>query len=204
VSGPLTDEQQKFLEIVQRNLEQLHTLISDLLDLSKLEARKVTLNVKPSSLTEIVNTVCGSLEAWTQSKSITISKRVPERLPTVLCDPDLIRRLLTNLVGNAIKFTPKQGRVTIEVKHDVAQHTITLSVADTGVGISAEDIPKLFQKFQQVGERTHTDIAGTGLGLAIAKEVVELHHGRIWAESDGKQGATFSFTLPVTAPAERG
>jgi len=204
VTGPLSDEQQKFLEIVQRNLEQLTTLIDDLLDLSKLEAKKITLNLKPSSLTEVVNMVCQSLEAWAQSKSITLSKRLPERLPNVMCDPDQIRRVLTNLIGNAIKFTPKQGRVTIDVKHDVAQHTITLSVADTGVGILAEDIPKLFQKFQQVGERTHTDIAGTGLGLAIAKEIVELHHGRIWAESDGKQGASFTFSLPVAAPAERG
>ena len=104
----------------------------------------------------------------------------------------------TNLLGNAIKFTPQQGRITVEAK--LSDGAIEVSVTDTGLGIAKEDIPKLFNKFQQVGERTSSDIGGTGLGLVIAKEIVELHHGRIWVESDAKKGARFIFTVPVKQP----
>ena len=197
VVGPMTAEQQSFAQIVQRNLDRLNTLINDLLDLSKLEAKKMELRLESGSVATVIQAVCESLEPWARSKAISISKRVAERLPTMTLDPVRITQVLTNLVGNAIKFTPQQGRVTIEAKLADGGQSLEVSVADTGIGIAKEDLPKLFSKFQQVGERTASDISGTGLGLVIAKEIVELHHGRIWAESDAKKGATFTLTLPL-------
>jgi two-component system phosphate regulon sensor histidine kinase PhoR len=201
VAGPLTEEQKKFSALLQRNLQRLNGLINDLLDLSKLEAKKMELRLEPAALQAIVQSVCDTLEAWAQSKGIALHRRVPDGLPLVNCDPARITQVLTNLIGNAVKFTPKQGRVTIEARLLPESQGVELSVADTGVGIAKEDLPKLFSKFQQVGERTASDISGTGLGLAISKEIVELHRGRIWVESDAaaRPGTKFLFTLPLDA-----
>ena len=195
VAGPLSEEQQSFAAIVQRNLDRLNVLINDLLDLSKLEAKKMELRFETGSVIPIIRSVCDSLEAWARTKAIAISKRCAEGLPDATYDPARLMQVLTNLLGNAIKFTPQQGRITVEAK--LSDGAIEVSVTDTGLGIAKEDIPKLFNKFQQVGERTSSDIGGTGLGLVIAKEIVELHHGRIWVESDEKKGAKFAFTIPL-------
>lgn len=197
VAGPLTEEQQKFAALIHRNLQRLNALINDLLDLSKLEARKMELRIESGSIGPAVLAVCDSLDAWAKTKSLTLTKRLPDDLPAVPFDQSRITQVLTNLVGNAIKFTPKQGRITVEAKLQPDAQAIEVSVTDTGVGIAKDDLPKLFSKFQQVGERSSTDMGGTGLGLAIAKEIVELHHGRIWAESDAARGARFAFTLPL-------
>ncbi len=200
VAGPVPDEQKRFLEIVQRNLDRLNILINDLLDLSKLEAKKMQLRLETGPIDPVIHNTCESLEIWAKSKGITIQKRVPEGLPQVVFDPSRISQVLTNLIGNAIKFTPKQGRVIVEAKRRADEEVIEVTVQDTGIGIAKEDLPKLFNKFQQVGERMASDIGGTGLGLAIAKEIIDLHRGRIWAESEAKQGARFIFTVPTAPP----
>jgi len=200
VAGPMTEEQQKFSGIVQRNLERLNALISDLLDLSKLEAKKTELHLESVAVAALIAGICESLDPWARSKGLTITKRVAESVPGVVCDKGRITQVLTNLIGNAIKFTPHSGRITIEAKLG-QDRAVEISVSDTGIGIAKEDLPKLFSKFQQVGERTASDMSGTGLGLVIAKEIVELHHGRIWADSELKRGARFAFTLPVEPPA---
>lgn len=200
VAGPLSEDQHKFLGIAQRNLGRLNLLINDLLDLSKLEASKMELNRRPSSIREIADAVLDSVSAWAETKALTVQARIADGLPEVSCDAARITQVLTNLVGNAIKFTPKQGRVTIEAKLTPSRDDVEISVSDSGVGIAAEDLPKLFSKFQQVGERAGSDMSGTGLGLAIAKEIIDLHQGRIWAESDRQQGARFAFTLPLASP----
>lgn len=197
VAGPLSEEQKKFVNISQRNLERLNRLINDLLDLSKLEAKKMDIRAESSSILSVVQNVCESLDAWARTKGIVLSRRVPDDLPQVLMDQSRIIQVLTNLIGNSIKFTPKQGRITIEAKIMEEKTIIEVSVSDTGPGIAKDDLGKLFSKFQQVGERSASDISGTGLGLAISKEIVELHSGRIWAESDMSTGARFVFTLPI-------
>jgi two-component system sensor histidine kinase VicK len=204
LAGPMTADQEKFVGITQRNLERLSLLINDLLDLSKLEARKLELRLQPSHVGQIVDSVCDALGPWADAKALTISRRVPEGLPEVECDQGRIIQVLTNLVGNAIKFTAKQGRVVIEARLAADRDAVEVSVADNGIGIAPEDLPRLFTKFQQVGERTPSDVAGTGLGLAIAKEIIELHHGRIWAESQPQQGARFTFALPLRQQPESG
>jgi PAS domain S-box-containing protein len=197
VAGPMNDEQKNFASIVQRNLDRLNTLINDLLDLSKLEAKKMELRLESGAIGAVIQSVCESLQPWASTKSITLTKRIAEDIPNVMLDPLRILQVLTNLLGNAIKFTPNQGRVTVEAKLSKEGGAIEVSVSDTGVGIAKEDLPKLFTKFQQLGERSVSDMGGTGLGLVIAKEIIELHHGRIWAQSDAKQGAQFIFTLPL-------
>jgi PAS domain S-box-containing protein len=205
VAGPMSDEQQKFITLIQRNLQRLNGLINDLLDLSKLEAKKMQLRLEPASMAEVVQTVCDSLDAWSKSKGINLTKKTAT-LPSVMCDAGRVTQVLTNLLGNAIKFTPQQGWIVVEAKLVDGGAAVEVSVTDNGVGIAKEDLPKLFNKFQQVGERTAADVSGTGLGLAISKEIIELHGGRIWAESDqaSKKGARFAFTLPVGGPAPAG
>lgn len=198
VAGPVSDEQQKFLEISQRNLDRLGQLINDLLDLSKLEAQKMELRMAPMAIGAVIQSVCESMEAWAKSKKVTLSFQGADSVPEIPADAARIAQVLTNLLGNAIKFTPEQGKVTVEARLAPDGRHVQVTVADSGMGIAKEDLPKLFNKFQQVGERSASDISGTGLGLAISKEIVELHRGRIWAESEAQQGARFLFTLPLS------
>lgn len=204
VAGALSEEQQKFVNLSKRNLERLNGLINDLLDLSRLEAKKMELRLQSGAIAPVIQHVCDSLTPWANSKAISLTRRFSDDLPDVLFDQARITQVLTNLVGNAIKFTPKQGRIIIEAKRAEAGEVLEVSVSDSGPGIAKEDIPKLFSKFQQVGERTATDIGGTGLGLAIAKEIVELHKGRIWVDPQVQEGTRFVFTLPLAPSPSRG
>jgi len=196
-AGPLTTPQEKFLSTAKRNLERLNRLINDLLDLSKLEAKKMTVKLEPSSIEKIIDETCETLDTWAKTKAITIEKIIQQGIPQVPIDSLRIMQVLTNIIGNAIKFTPNNGRVIVEAKFRENSSEIEVNITDTGVGIAKEELPKVFDKFQQVGERSWTDIGGTGLGLSIAKEIIELHKGKIWVESEKGQGAKFTFTLPM-------
>jgi two-component system sensor histidine kinase VicK len=196
-AGPVNDDQGRFLDIAQRNLERLNRLINDILDFSKLEAWKMKMEFAPSSMELVINDVCSALDSWAHSKEILLERKLEPSLPQVVMDPNRVIQVLNNLLSNAIKFTPRTGRVTIGVRPVLGNMEVEVFVEDTGMGIAKEDIPRVFERFLQVGERRQTDVAGTGLGLSIAKEIVELHGGRIWAESEKGQGAKFIFTLPI-------
>jgi PAS domain S-box-containing protein len=196
-TGEISETQEQFLSIADRNLKRLARLINDLLDLSKLEAGKLEIRREPCSIDKILNESIEALDNWAKTKSISIERRFQEGLPEVNIDPDRIIQVLTNLVGNAIKFTPNNGRVKVEAALSRGNNEIIVTVEDTGIGITKEHLTKIFDKFYQVGERVSTDIMGTGIGLSIAKEIVELHGGRIWAESEQGEGAKFIFTLPL-------
>jgi len=196
-AGPVNEDQARFLDIARRNLERLYALINDILDLSKLEAGKMKMDLAPASVEKIVGEVCTSLGSWASSKGIQVIKKVSDGLPMVTMDANRIIQVLNNLMSNALKFTPQGGTVTVEAKLRGGSQHVEVSVQDTGIGIAKEDLERVFEKFLQVGERRHTDVSGTGLGLSIAKEIVERHGGRIWAESETGQGARFSFVLPV-------
>ncbi|MBU1061656.1 MAG: cell wall metabolism sensor histidine kinase WalK, partial [Candidatus Omnitrophica bacterium] len=192
----VTPEMQKqFLSIADRNLKRLGVLIDDLLDLSKLEAGKMTLKREPAAIEEIVDESIGNLDAWARAKSIKIEKRAQQNIPKVKMDSNRIIQVLNNLIGNAIKFTPQNGTIIIETGLEKGGKEIRISVEDTGIGIEKENLPRVFDKFYHTTERISTDISGTGLGLSIAKEIVELHGGRIWVESEKDSGARFAFTL---------
>lgn len=196
-AGEISPAQEEFLSIAQRNIKRLSNMINDLLDLSKLEAGKMKINVQPSSIAYVIEESTGALVNWSKTKSITIEKKIENGLPGINIDPDRIIQVLTNLIGNAIKFTPNSGNITVGASLHGEGKEVMISVEDNGVGISKEDLANIFSKFYQAGERVASDINGTGIGLSIVKEIVELHGGKIWVESQKDAGAKFIFTLPL-------
>lgn len=196
-AGEITSVQEEFLTIAQRNIKRLSNLINDLLDLSKLEAGKMEVKACPSSIGYVINESVEVLSSWVKTKFINVEKKIESDLPEINIDPDRIIQVLNNLIGNAIKFTPNNGNIIIEASLRDAGKEIIVTIQDDGRGISKEDLPKIFNKFYQAGERVVSDINGTGIGLSIVKEIVELHGGKIWVESEKEKGARFIFTLPL-------
>jgi len=196
-SGEVSPAQAEFLSIAQRNLKRLSLLVNDLLDLSKLEAGKMEFKPQLLVIEKTIDEAIAGLNTWAETKSIVLEKKIQEGIPQVNIDSNRIIQVLNNLIGNAIKFTPNNGKITVEAGFQSEKGEIEICVQDTGIGIPKENIHKVFDKFFQVSERMSTDISGTGIGLSIAKEIVELHGGRIWAESENGAGTRFIFTLPL-------
>lgn len=201
-AGEVSPTQEEFLTIATKNLKRLSLLINDLLDLSKLEAGKLEFRPQLSSIEKIIDESIEALNNWARTKSVIIKKKITLGVPPVNVDANRIIQVLNNLIGNAIKFTPQGGTICIEVKHANENSKIQVSVEDTGLGIAKESLEKIFDKFFQASERVASDISGTGIGLSISKEIVTLHGGRIWAESEAGQGAKFKFTLPLVKDAQ--
>lgn len=196
-AGPLTEPQQKFLSNAKRNLDRLGGLIDDILDLAKLEAKKMDVKFRPSQIAAIIDEVCETLDTWAKNKEIKFIKDIQQNLPEINLDPDRIIQVLINIVSNAIKFTPKDGTITVGVRLPQGGTRMIMTIADTGVGIPKDDLPKIFGKFQQAKNRNAGDKSGTGLGLSIARELVLLHQGDISVASEEGKGTTFTFTLPT-------
>jgi two-component system sensor histidine kinase VicK len=188
--GPqMSDMQQNFLNIVVRNLQHLSRLVEDLLDIAKIESGKMRLKFAPARVDKLVADACEALGTWAKSKDISLEKEVDKSLPEIPLDSVKITQVLNNLIGNAIKFTPRGGKIFVGCAWNGSE-TVKVSVRDTGVGIA-----KVFGRFEQFGDQQ--GISGTGLGLCISKEIVERHGGKIAAESEEKKGSTFYFTLPI-------
>jgi len=196
-TGEISDTQNQFLSIADRNLKRLTLLINDLLDLSKLEAHKMMLSRQPTSVDKLIIDSLESLNNWAQSKSVTLQHAISADLPLVELDPNRIIQVLNNLIGNAIKYTPEKGTVTVLAGRAEGVKAVQVTVQDTGVGIPQESLGKVFEKFYQVSNQHTSDVKGTGIGLAIVKEIVELHGGRVWAESEPGKGSRFIFTVPL-------
>jgi PAS domain S-box-containing protein len=199
-AGDISDTQKQFLTIADRNVKRLSLLINDLLDLAKLEAHRMQLKRQLADLGQVIDESVQSVNAWAKTKAVVIEKQVAAGLPLISIDQNRIIQVLINLIGNAIKFTPRDGRITVRCAPEQDGTIIEVRVMDTGVGIPPEDLVKIFDKFYQTRERPSSDISGTGIGLTIVKEIVELHGGKVWAESEHGNGASFIFTLPMTAP----
>jgi signal transduction histidine kinase len=199
VAGPLTDKQTHYLTRVRSNTQQLTGLINDVLDLSKIESGSS--EVKPSriSLSSLVHEIIETLRPVAAEKIITVNAIIPEPSMFVWADPNKINEVLMNLIGNAIKFTPASGTVTVSTSIN-GKKNVQISVSDTGPGVLPSERKKIFDKFYQIAEVGGAKPKGTGLGLAICKALVELHGGNIWVESEMKSGSTFKFTLPAYAP----
>lgn len=195
VTGDLRERQVLYLTRVKYNIDRLTRTLNDLLDLSRIEAGHVELRVTDVSLADVVAEVLDTLRLQAEAKSLVLETVAPSPLKTVRGDRDKILQILTNLVHNAIKFTPPSGRISISLT-PMDDHTIQVCVADTGCGIAAEEMPRVFDRFYRSDGET-TDTRGAGLGLAITKSLVELHHGRIWVESTVGSGSRFYFTLPT-------
>ena len=192
-TGPVTEIQRDFLETVQEQTNNLQRLIDDLLEFSRLESGRVTLRLQPVDIPVVIEAVLDKLSLSAQSAQVTLMNRTPDDLPSILADPWRLEQVVTNLVDNAIKFTPAQGRVTVTAE-DIGDF-IQVSVADTGIGIPQEQQERIFDRFYQVDSGANRQYKGTGLGLTICRHIVEHHRGRIWVESEPGQGATFYFTI---------
>jgi len=194
--GELNTDQENFISIVSRNAKRLTLLLNDLLDLAKLEARKMQLIMDPGSIYKTVDESVEVFRPWAQTKNITIEKKMQPGMPVSHFDMVRIIQVINNLLSNAIKFTPDGGTITVEgtLRED---HQMEITVRDTGVGMPPEELPKVFERYYQVSTGFGSQVRGTGIGLTIAKEIVELHGGKIWLESDLGKGTRFIFTLPI-------
>ena len=193
-TGPLSKDQKEFLDIAKRNVDRLARLINDVLDLQKLESGKMVFSLAPEDINGVAREVYDTMITMAKDKALDIVLELSEGIPKVVFDRDKVIQVLTNLVNNAVKLTDR-GRIT--VRTEIKDGLLRVTVKDEGPGIRAEDLPKLFHRFEQLEKGTERRTGGTGLGLAISKDIVERHGGRIWAESVYGQGASFIFTLPI-------
>ncbi|WP_322487464.1 ATP-binding protein [Chloroflexus sp.] len=183
------------LQVSLANTERLIRLVNDILDIAKIEQGQLQLQTKPIAPIEICRSAKEELRAFARQYSVTISLNVPANLPLVEVDRDRIVQVVINLLSNAIKFSPQGHQVLLSATHE--QNVVRFSVRDWGPGIARADQMRLFQKFHQLDQSISREKSGSGLGLAISKELVELHGGKIWVDSDLGRGSTFSFTVPV-------
>lgn len=193
LAGEVNMEQKDFLSIVKNNVDRLDRLINNVLDLQKLEADKVQLKIISNDINEVVKEMYRVMQPLAQAKAVHFNLQLDTGPVSAQFDRDSITQVLTNLLNNAFKFT-ENGEVIVSVLHD--NNFVQIAVEDTGLGIKKEDIPKLFHAFEQLERKKGKKIEGTGLGLAICKEIIEKHHGKIWAESEPGKGSIFYFTLP--------
>lgn len=195
ILGELNDRQRSLLEIARRGGETLLGMINDLLDIDKMEQGSLTLERTEVSVPVVAETALAQVGGLAAAKTQTIAADIAPDLPAAYADEDKLRRILVNLLGNAIKFTPAGGTITLSVRRD--GDTLIFSVRDTGEGIPKEDFERIFQKFGQVETRKSGRRMSTGLGLTFCRLAVEAHGGRIWVESELGVGSVFSFTLPL-------
>jgi signal transduction histidine kinase len=203
-TGKINENQAKFLSMAERNINRLTNILNDLLNLSRIESGRIELKFENTGLKGIIEQTASSLRPHADGKSIQIDAEISEQLPPVYGDPEKIEQILTNLIGNAVKFTPDGGRILITAQplsHDEKGgygNRVAVSVKDTGIGIPSEHLDAIFEKFHQVEGSLQRSVSGTGLGLAITKGLVEAHQGKIWVESEVGKGSTFTFTLPCS------
>jgi len=179
-------------EIVRRAADRMNRMIQDLLEVKRMETGHLTIEAKPESADVLVSDTIEMLRPLASGSSIVMEANVDADLPPVLADAARIQQVLSNLVGNAVKFTPRQGRISVSANR--LDREVRFAVIDTGPGIPPEQVPHIFGRFWQAKS---SDRRGIGLGLAIAKGIVEAHNGRIWVESQVGVGSTFYFTLPI-------
>lgn len=192
--GKIDKQSRTYLSRAYASSKRLAELILDLLNVSRIEQGRLKLKYELAAISEMIESVKNELQIKADGKKIYLKAQIAQDLPKIWCDPNRIREVIVNLTGNALKFTDKGG-VTVMASQPDAK-TIRVAVTDTGRGIAKADQSKLFQKFSQV-KREVDEHQGTGLGLYISKNFVELHHGKIWVDSDAGKGATFSFELPL-------
>jgi signal transduction histidine kinase len=195
VAGPLNARQAEFVDTIRRNTERMQALVSDLQDISRIEAGKLWLEVKPTVFAQALDNALQGTQAQIEARSQQLTTTVPHDLPLVRADPARLTQILTNLLSNAHKYTPEGGRIDVRARREGAY--VHCAVSDTGIGISSQDQAHLFTKFFRSEDPAVREMPGTGLGLCIVKNLVELQGGRMTVESQLGEGATFAFTLPV-------
>jgi len=194
------EEQKKYLEIIGEEVQRLDRLIDDVLVITRMEAGKLPFNLQNVDILSLVERAVIQHQPVARKRGLNLkfkAEPTPELL-SVKADPDRIKQVLSNLISNAIKFTPAGGEITVSVKTKTVNgnKSALVSVSDTGVGIPRSEWESIFEKFTQLEQVEHHSV-GSGLGLPIAKKIVEIHNGRIWLESEEGRGTTFYFTVPI-------
>lgn len=194
LAGDINDEQRDLLDTAKRNTDRLGRLIKNVLDFQRIDSGKIGFDIRENNINEVVLEVNKAMSLLAKEKGLDLAVDADDSIPRIELDKDKIIQVLTNLVSNAIKHTEK-GNITISTKQE--DNTVHVIVRDTGTGIKAEDMQKLFQAFKQLDSTRDKKRGGTGLGLAISKEIILAHKGKIWAESEAGKGSSFHFILPI-------
>ena len=193
IPGKINEKQNKILKTAGASIDRLTRIIDGLLDISKIEAHKVELKRGLVNITDLVKEACAPFKAQAKERGLELKLNLPRQRLDVYADADKITQVFTNLIGNALKFT-KKGYIEISAKQ--LENGVECAVSDTGIGISQDNAPKLFKKFEQFGRVAGAGEKGTGLGLSIAKGIVQMHGGKIWVQSQLDKGTKISFILP--------
>ena len=213
-TGEISDSMKKFLDMAKRNVKKLSKIISDLLDMSKIEAGKMDYTFSVTSVIPVINDVTINLAQIAAQKDLKLNIKTSDEIKDVYADTDRIEQVLTNLVSNAIKFTPDKGTISISTKlvdaddiktedcfkpqiENLDGEYVQVCVSDQGIGIEKEDLVHVFDKFEQIENSLSREVGGSGLGLSIAKQLISAHNGAIWCDSVINKGSSFYFVLPV-------
>ena len=198
--GELNDKQGEYIEYIHKSGSHLLSLINDILDLSKVEAGRMELDLKSFNVPMAIDNALTLVKERATRHGLTLDCTLDPAVAEINADERKFKQVMLNLLSNAVKFTPEGGRITVAARP--VTDAVEVSVTDTGIGIAPEDCDAVFEEFRQVGDSVEGKAQGTGLGLALTKKFIELHGGRIWLSSTLGKGSTFFFTLPVTQPAE--
>jgi signal transduction histidine kinase len=193
--GELNEQQSEYLDDIKTSGTHLLTLINDILDLSKIEAGRMELELSTFSLVAALNNAVTLVRERAQTHGIKLELDVAPQLDTIVADERKVKQVVVNLLANAVKFTPDGGTITLRAARENGE--VKLAIHDTGIGIAAEDQERIFEEFQQAGTQTEKSREGTGLGLTLSKRMVELHGGTISVRSTPGKGSTFTVALPL-------
>ncbi len=204
--GPVNDIQMNFLNTIRSNVNRMSTLVSDLSDISRIEAGRMRLEFGRVAIADVVGEVLLSVQSQIEEKAQSLQVEIPTEIPPVWGDYNRLVQILTNLISNANKYTPDGGKIRISAQQTAnrwnpegAPEVVLIEVADTGYGISAEDQHRIFQKFFRSEDPNIRQSPGTGLGLSIVRHLVEMQGGNIWFESEAGKGTSFYFTIPISS-----
>ena len=202
--GDLNRDQQESVASVEESGRYLLSLINDILDLSKIEAGMLQLDIQEAAVRDVVESSLRFVREAAHRKKITLESSYRQEILYLHVDARRLKQILVNLLANSVKFTPEGGHITIEVSQPIDRHQISFSVQDNGIGIDEKDLPKLFKSFQQIDSALNRKYAGTGLGLSLVKRMTEMHGGTVAVASKPGQGARFTITLPLQNPLTAG
>jgi signal transduction histidine kinase len=197
LQNTLSGEQKNTVHLTLYSIHEMKNMISNLLDIGKMEEGKLTLRYEEISLEVIFREMADVMQVLSRQEGKTISVHTPSGLPSVSADKEILKRIIANLIGNALKFTPLGSNIEIAASYNTDSKEVAVSVKDQGEGISKEYLNRVFEKFVQVESAQTRKRTGKGLGLTFCKMAVEAHGGRIWVESEVGKGSTFYFTLPI-------